>query len=83
MSINNQLTAMHDEYRTWRVAIVHDWLVVNGGAEKVLSALLQAFPQADLHTLVNFLPAKEAGWLQGHRVVTSVLQRMPLAKRFY
>jgi glycosyltransferase involved in cell wall biosynthesis len=83
MSINNQLTAMHDEYRTWRVAIVHDWLVVNGGAEKVLAALLKAFPQADVMTLVNFLPASEAAWLAPHRVVTSCLQRMPFARRYY
>lgn len=83
MSINNQLTAMHDEYRTWRVAIVHDWLVVNGGAEKVLAALLKAFPQADVMTLVNFLPASEAGWLAPHRIITSGLQRMPFARRYY
>lgn len=83
MSINNQLNAMHDEYRTWRVAIVHDWLVVNGGAEKVLAALLKAFPQADVMTLVNFLPASEAAWLAPHRIVTSSLQRMPFARRYY
>lgn len=83
MSINNQLTAMHEEYRTWRVAIVHDWLVVNGGAEKVLAALLKAFPQADVVTLVNFLPASEAKWLAPHRIITSYLQRMPFARRYY
>ena len=83
MSKNNQLTVMHDEYRTWRVAIVHDWLVVNGGAEKVLAALLKAFPQADVMTLVNFLPASEATWLASHRIVTSCLQSMPLARRYY
>ncbi len=83
MSINNQLTAMHDEYRTWRVAIVHDWLVVNGGAEKVLAALLKAFPQADVLTLVNFIPADKSAWLAPHRVITSCLQRMPLARRYY
>lgn len=83
MTINNQLTAMHDEYRTWRVAIVHDWLVVNGGAEKVLAALLKAFPQAEIVTLVNFLPASEASWISPHRVHTSYLQRMPFARRYY
>ncbi|HAA46063.1 MAG: glycosyl transferase group 1 protein [Halomonas sp. 54_146] len=83
MSINNQLAAMQEEYRTWRVVIVHDWLVVNGGAEKVLAALLKAFPQADVMTLVNFLPASEAAWLAPHRIVTSCLQRMPFARRYY
>ncbi|CAM3442674.1 glycosyltransferase [Halomonas lysinitropha] len=66
-----------------RIAIVHDWLVVQGGAEKVLDALLQAFPAADVYTLVDFLPAGQRGRLAGHRVVTSALQHWPLARRFY
>lgn len=82
----------HDEdaltaLRRWgegrRVAIVHDWLVVQGGAEKVLDALLQAFPQAELFTLVDFLPAQRRGRIARHRVHTSLLQRLPLARRYY
>lgn len=83
MKPTSELTALHDHSRTWRVAIVHDWLVVNGGAEKVLSALLRAFPQAEVFTLVNFMPQATAPWLESHRVHTSLLQRMPLAKRYY
>lgn len=66
-----------------RVAIVHDWLVVNGGAEKVLEALVSVFPRAEIFTLVNFMPASEAPWLAQRVVHTSCLQRMPLARRFY
>lgn len=76
-----------DGLRQWgrgrRVAIVHDWLVVAGGAEKVLQALLQAFPQAEVFTLVDFLPAPQRERLGKHRVHTSFLQRMPLARRHY
>ncbi len=75
------------ELQAWgsarRVAIVHDWLVVQGGAEKVLYALLEAFPGADVHTLVDFLPEAERGRLARHRVHTSLLQRWPLARRYY
>nr|WP_299240479.1 glycosyltransferase family 4 protein [uncultured Halomonas sp.] len=67
----------------WRVAIVHDWLVTNGGAEKVLEALLRAFPQADIFTLVDTLPDRQRGWLKGHKITTSFLQRLPLAKKRY
>lgn len=69
--------------RERRIAVVHDWLVVQGGAEKVLDALLQAFPQADVFSLVDFLPAAQRGRLAEHRVTTSALQRLPLARRYY
>ncbi|MFG6176667.1 glycosyltransferase [Halomonas sp. THAF12] len=66
-----------------RVAIVHDWLVVQGGAEKVLDALLEAFPQAEIFTLVDFLPAGQRGRIARHRVNTGLIQRLPMARRHY
>jgi len=38
-----------------RVALVHDWLEVYAGAEKVLEQLLNIWPEADVYTLVDFL----------------------------
>jgi len=35
-----------------KVAVVHDWIVNIGGAEKVLKAILEVFPDADVYTLV-------------------------------
>ncbi|XGA80035.1 glycosyltransferase [Halomonas sp. CH40] len=66
-----------------RVAIVHDWLVVNGGAEKVLKGLVDAFPQAEIFTLVHTLTDGELPWLNQHPVHTSGLQRLPCIKRIY
>ncbi|MBB3142868.1 glycosyltransferase [Halomonas organivorans] len=66
-----------------RVAIVHDWLVVQGGAEKVLDALLEAFPQAEIFTLVDFLPAGQRGRIARHKVNTGLIQRLPMARRHY
>lgn len=83
MSESAPLTALHDGYGHLRVAIVHDWLVVQGGAEKVLDALLEAFPQAELFTLVDFLPAEQRGRIARHRVQTSLIQRLPLARHRY
>ena len=38
-----------------KIAVVHDWLVVYGGAEKVLEQILNIYPEADLFALVDFL----------------------------
>lgn len=83
MMPGNSLAALHTRYQSQRVAIVHDWLVVNGGAEKVLHALVKAFPQAELFTTVNFMPREAAPWLTSHPIHTSFLQRLPWARRYY
>jgi glycosyltransferase involved in cell wall biosynthesis len=66
-----------------RIAIVHDWLVTYAGAEKVLEQMLHVLPQADLFSIVDFLGAKERGFLRGKTVITSFVQRMPGAKSHY
>ena len=35
-----------------KIAIVHDFLIQQGGAEKVLESLLEAYPDAHLYTLL-------------------------------
>lgn len=66
-----------------RVAIVHDWLTAMGGAEYTLQQLLTLYPQADIYTMVDILPKEEREWLDGHRIFTSPLQKIPfLAKRY-
>jgi glycosyltransferase involved in cell wall biosynthesis len=66
-----------------RVAVIHDWLSVMGGAEYTLQQILSLYPKADIFTMVDTLPAQERGWLEHHRVFTSPLQKIPfLAKRY-
>lgn len=77
------LAALQAWGKHYRVAIVHDWLVVPGGAEKVLDALLEAFPQAEVFTTVYSMPKAQRGRLARHRVHTSWLQRLPAAHRYY
>jgi glycosyltransferase involved in cell wall biosynthesis len=62
-----------------RIAIVHDFLYVYAGAEKVLEQMIEAFPDADLFALFDFLPHKDRGFLKGKTVHTSFIQRMPMA----
>ncbi|MFP3588436.1 glycosyltransferase family 4 protein [Paraburkholderia sp. SIMBA_055] len=64
-----------------RVAIVHDWLVAPGGAEKVLEQIIECFPDADLFSLVDFLEDRRP--LHGKPVTTSFIQRLPFARRHY
>jgi len=66
-----------------KTAIVHDWLVTYGGAERVLKAMIEEFPDADLFSLYDFLTPDERYFIMGKPVTTSFLQRFPLARSRY
>ncbi len=66
-----------------RVAIVHDWLPVVGGAERVLEQLLHLYPNAELYTLFDFLTREQAPFLAGKTVHTSFLQKFPFSQKIY
>jgi glycosyltransferase involved in cell wall biosynthesis len=66
-----------------KVAIVHDWLVTYAGAERVLEQMLLCYPDAQLHSLIDFVPQSERGFLGGRRVHTSFLQHLPGMRRRY
>ncbi len=66
-----------------RVAIVHDWLPVYAGAERVLEQILEVVPQSDVFSLIEFLPDDQRAFLGGREVTTSFIQRMPFARRWY
>ena len=66
-----------------RVAIVHDWLPEVGGAEHVLGEILDVFPEAELFSLLDFIPQADRSFLRGKTVKTSFLQHIPWARRFY
>lgn len=71
------------EFKNLRVAIIVDWLTVYAGAEKVLEQILLCFPQADIFSMVDFLPSSQRGFLQNKSVHTSFIQQLPLAKTRY
>ena len=67
-----------------RVAIVHDWLVTKGGAERVLKEILSLFPDADIFTLVDFLSPKDRQEiLRGKKTTTTFIQHLPFAKKHF
>lgn len=66
-----------------KVAIIHDMLVVYGGAERVLEHLIDLYPHADLYSLVDFVPDGQRHFLRGKTPITSFLQGIPGAARHY
>lgn len=64
-----------------KIAIVHDWLTVSGGAEVVVAELHALFPKAPIYTSVYNAEAVPA--LKGADIRTTYLQeRLPKALRF-
>ena len=63
-----------------RVALVHDWLITWRGGEKVLAAMAQLFPSAPIFTLFHD-PKDMPASVESHRIVSSVLDRIPGARR--
>ncbi|PSH70950.1 glycosyl transferase [Phyllobacterium brassicacearum] len=65
-----------------KVAIVHYWLLSMRGGEKVLEALSELYPDADIFTLV-YNPDAISGRLKNHKITTSFLQKIPGSKKYY
>ena len=65
-----------------KVALVHYWLVNMRGGEKVLEALCEIFPDADIYTHV-YSPGDVSETIRKHRVNTSFIQKLPFAKSWY
>ncbi|NNB96486.1 glycosyltransferase [Corallococcus exiguus] len=59
-----------------KVALVHDWLVTHRGGERVLDALCELFPSADLYTLIH-QPGSQSPRIEDRRITTSFLQHIP------
>lgn len=66
-----------------RVAVVHDWLTVYAGAEKVLEQIFEIWPDADLFAVVDFLPDDKRHFVKGKFAKTSFIQRLPKARTKY
>lgn len=65
-----------------RVAIVHYWLLNMRGGERVLEALCELYPEADIFTHV-YAPERMSDTIRCHRVRTTFVARLPWARRLY
>lgn len=65
-----------------RTALLHDYLVDNGGAERVVEVFQEMFPAAPLYTSL-YTPATTLDSFAGTNIHTSFLQKLKLTKRNY
>lgn len=65
-----------------RIALVHEFLVQDGGAEQVLRVLADMFPDAPIYTLVADF-SKAAKHFDKKRVRTSFIQKFPFSRTKY
>jgi len=65
-----------------KVAIVHYWLVKMRGGEKVLEALCEMYPQADIYTHVC-KPDAISAEIRKHKIFTSFIAKLPFSTRLY
>jgi glycosyltransferase involved in cell wall biosynthesis len=65
-----------------KIAIIHDWLSVYAGAERILEQLLLCYPGADLFSIVDFLDSdlRKKHFLN-KKAITSFIQRLPFARK--
>lgn len=64
-----------------KVAIVQEWLVTVGGSDKVVKAILDVFPEADIYTLVAKKEVCDELGIPWEKVHTSFIQKMPLGTK--
>jgi glycosyltransferase involved in cell wall biosynthesis len=65
-----------------KTALVHDWLTGMRGGEKALELLAELLPDSDLYTLIH-VPGSVSEIVEGRRLVTSWLNRLPGVGRYY
>jgi len=65
-----------------KIAIVHDWLTNMGGAERVILAFHEIFPDAPIYTSV-YNPDKLPEEFRKMNIRTSFIQKLPKAKTKY
>lgn len=65
-----------------RIAVFHDYLAQNGGAERVTEAIHQALPEADLYSTLA-VPERISPYLRWLGAKTTWMQALPAKARLY
>lgn len=66
-----------------KIALVHDWLITYGGAERAVEQILAIYPEADVFSLIHFPWSNNSGFDLPCGVKTSFIQRFPFARTKY
>jgi glycosyltransferase involved in cell wall biosynthesis len=83
-SFTTQSYAVPDlnERITMKVAIIHYWLVGMRGGEKVVEALCEMYPQADIFTHV-YAPEMVSEKIRQHKIIPTFINSLPRARQMY
>jgi len=65
-----------------KIALVHDYLIQDGGAERVLQVFQEMWPKAPIFTLF-YDPKRVGNAFEGKDIRTSFLQKVPFALKTY
>jgi glycosyltransferase involved in cell wall biosynthesis len=65
-----------------KVAIIHYWLVGMRGGEKVVEALCEMYPQADIFTHV-YVPEMVSDRINRHKIIPTFINSLPRASKMY
>lgn len=65
-----------------KVAIIHYWLVGMRGGEKVIEALCEMYPQADIFTHV-YVPEMLSDRIRRHRIIPTFINALPRSHKMY
>jgi glycosyltransferase involved in cell wall biosynthesis len=71
-----------EKLKSKKVAVVHDWMFVRRGGERVLEQILELAPGADLYCLFG-KPGEVLRLKSQHRMFTSFLAKFPFVERLY
>jgi glycosyltransferase involved in cell wall biosynthesis len=66
-----------------KTAVVHEWLSIIAGSERVVEQILTLYPDADIFTLVDFFNEHERKIILGKRPQTSFIQNLPFSRRSF
>ena len=66
-----------------KVAIIQEWLTTMGGSEKVVQAIAEIYPQADIFALVADKKLVQELGFSERRITTSLIQKMPFGLKKY
>ena len=66
--------------RPARIALIHEWFDHFYGSERVAAEILACYPSADVFTLVDIMTGDARRFLDGKKITTSFIQRLPFGK---
>jgi hypothetical protein len=67
-----------------KIALVHDWLSVDAGAEKCLKEFNYLYKNSDIYSIVDFLTDKDRKNILNSKITKNTfIQNLPFAKKYF